>query len=66
MNSEPDNAECLREMAAQRDAGLHPILCAWCPPDMPTACGWSTVSGSHGICRQCNERARADMGLPPR
>ena len=27
-----------------------PIFCAWCKK-RPTIVGWSTVEGSHGICR---------------
>ena len=27
-----------------------PVLCAWCKK-RPTIIGWSTVEGSHGVCR---------------
>ena len=43
-----------------------PVYCAWClPAGRKTIVAWSTCRGSHGICRQCNERARAQSGLPP-
>lgn len=29
-----------------------PVFCAWCErEERPTIVGWSTVEGSHGVCR---------------
>ena len=68
MNAEPDNAEPLREMAAQRAKGRVPVVCIYCERVIRWR-DWSASdpdrSPTHGICRACNERARAQSGLPP-
>jgi len=37
----------------------YPMLCAWCR----RLIGWSKVGHSHGICKECSEKLRAEAPL---
>ncbi len=37
--------------------GSFPVICAWCG----SVCNYSTIMGSHGICRLCQAKAEKEI-----
>jgi len=58
-----ERVECVEavEEAGRSVAQLFPVLCAWCEKEgRETVINWTTVPGSHGICKAHGKRMMAE------